>query len=110
VCRGLLNLTESEEYACIQAGDESSAREQLEACAGSEDWKAAAADNTAGKEQWKQTAADNRGLHSKAHVHAAATKAERYICVRTCMCACACVRACIVLAETFFWFCISDLW
>ncbi len=33
-----------------------------------------------------------------------------FVCVRACVCACACVRACIVLAETFFWFCISDLW
>ncbi|DBA87458.1 hypothetical protein WJX77_001718 [Trebouxia sp. C0004] len=75
--RGLLSLTGSEEYACIQANDESS--QQLDACTGSEHWKAAAADNTAEKEQWKQPAADNRGLHSKAHAHAhaAATKAER---------------------------------
>lgn len=76
--RGLLSLTDSEEYsACTQADDESSKRKQLDACTGSEHWKAAAADNTAGKEQCKQATADNRGFHSTAHAHAAAAKAER---------------------------------
>lgn len=80
MCRGLLSLTDSEEYsACIQADDESSKCKQLDACTGSEHWKAAAADNTAGKEQCKQTTADNRGFHSKAHAHAAAAKAARYV-------------------------------
>ncbi|DBB18106.1 TPA: hypothetical protein ACH3X3_003084 [Trebouxia sp. C0006] len=75
--RGLLSLTDSEEYACIQAGSESSECKQLEGSTGSEEWKTAAADDTAGKEQWKQMATDNRGLHSKAHARPAATKAER---------------------------------
>jgi len=86
VCRGLLSLTDSEEYACIQDGNESFECKQLEGSTGSEHRKAAAADNTAGKDHWKQTAADNRGLHSKAHAHAAATTAERCVCARTCMC------------------------
>ena len=96
MCRGLLSLTDSEEYACIQAGSESSECKQLEGSTGSKHWEAAVADNTAGKEQWKQIAADNRRLHSKAHAHVAATTAERYLCVHTCMC----VYACNVLAET----------
>ncbi|KAA6426769.1 MAG: hypothetical protein FRX49_03094 [Trebouxia sp. A1-2] len=75
--RGLLSLTDSEEYACIQAGDEASECNQLEGSTGSEHRKAAAADYTAGTEQRKQTAADNRGLHSKAHAHVAATNAAR---------------------------------
>ncbi len=100
MCRGLLSLTDSEEYACIQAGSESSECKQLEGSTGSEEWKTAAADNTAGKEQWKQTATDNRGLHSKAHARPAATKAERYVCVCVCACTCMCVYACNVLAET----------
>lgn len=92
MCRGLLSLTDSEEYsACTQADDESSKRKQLDACTGSEHWKAAAADNTAGKEQCKQATADNRGFHSTAHAHAAAAKAERYVKnaqVHVCMHAC----------------------
>ncbi len=79
MCRGLLSLTDSEEYACIQAGDEASECKQLEGSTENEHWKAAAADNTAGAEQWKQKAADHRGLHSKARAHAAATSAERYV-------------------------------
>ena len=94
MCRGLLRLTDSEEYARIQAGDKSSECKQLQGSTGSEHWKAATADNKAGKEQWKQTAADHRGFQSKAHAHAAATKAERYVCVSVCTRARVCVRVC----------------